>query len=103
MFCFHNTVSQSKTFTNGEKVAANIDTTTSGSETAIDVMDILAIAKIMGGLTKHEDLGDQFVLRDNAQSDPFTVNQFEVEAPSALTLDSYLLGDVDGSFATKIA
>ena len=92
-----------KTFTNGEKVAANIDTTTSGSETAIDVMDILAIAKIMGGLTKHEDLGDQFVLRDNAQSDPFTVNQFEVEAPSALTLDSYLLGDVDGSFATKIA
>ena len=28
------------------KVAANIDTTTSGSETAIDVMDILA--KIMG-------------------------------------------------------
>ena len=57
----------------------------------------MAIAKIMGGLTKHEDLDDQFVLRDASASDPFANPTFDVGGGS-LTLNSYLLGDVDGSF-----
>ena len=86
-----------KSFSSAEKVAANIDTKSTGSETSIDVLDILAIAKIMGGLTKHEDLDNQFVLRDASASDPFANPTFDVGGGS-LTLNSYLLGDVDGTF-----
>ena len=88
-----------KQFTNSEKVAANIDTTSSGSETSIDVLDILAIAKIMGGLSKHEDLIHQFVVRDNSLSDPFANPNVSIKTGFSYNLDSILLGDVDGSWS----
>ncbi len=55
--------------------------------------------KMIGSVKKHSDLGDQFVIRDSQASDPFTSPTFDVGGGS-LTLNSFLLGDVDGSYWT---
>ena len=63
----------------------------------------MEILKVIGGVKKHADLASQFVLRDNAQSDPFTNSNFVIESPSSLTLNAHLLGDADGNYKDFIA
>ena len=81
------------TLSNKGKVGADINT-----DGKVNIDDIMSILKIIGGVNKHSDLSNQFVLRNNSESDPFTNNTFKIESPSSLTLDSYLLGDADGNY-----
>ena len=53
----------------------------------------------MGGLSKHEDLTHQFVVRDNSLSDPFVNPNVSIKTGFSYNLDSILLGDVDGSWS----
>ena len=80
------------TLSNKGKVGADINT-----DGKVNIDDIMSILKIIGGVIKHSDLSNQFVLRNNSETDPFTNNTFKIESPSSLTLDSYLLGDADGN------
>ena len=55
------------------KVSADINT-----DTKVNIDDIMSILKVIGGVTKHSDLQDQFVLRDSNSSDPFSSATFDV-------------------------
>jgi hypothetical protein len=77
----------------GAKVAADIN-----EDGSVNINDIMKILKIIGKIEQHAALSNQFVVRDNSQSDPFTNNMVEFNKGSSYSLDSYLLGDVDGSW-----
>ena len=83
---------------NSAKVGADIN-----SDKKVNIDDVMEILKVIGGVKKHADLASQFVLRDNAQSDPFTNSDFVIESPSSLTLNAHLLGDADGNYKDFIA
>ena len=93
-----NSIGKVTPFTKAQMVAADIN-----QDKQVDVADIMKILNQIGKIESHSDLPSQFVLRDSKEADPFTNNTFKIESPSALILDSYLLGDVNGSYKDTIA
>ena len=78
-----------------QKVAA--DTNNDGQINALDVSNVLDMSS---GL---DNSVAKVVLRDTSQSDPFTVKTISVSAGNDLTLDAYLLGDMNASYANILA
>ena len=78
-----------------QKVAA--DTNNDGEINALDVSNVLDMSS---GL---DNSVAKVVLRDASQSDPFTVKTISVSAGNDLTLDAYLLGDMNASYANILA
>ena len=83
-----------KTPTNGQKVAA--DTNGDGLINISDVGYILDMAVNL------KNTGDG-VFRNSAVSNQFTTKTVAIQAGNDLTLDAYLIGDLDGSYANVIA
>ena len=77
----------------GAKVSADIN-----EDGKVNIDDVMKILKIIGQVEKHADLSNQFVVRDSSLSDPFTSKVVSFKSGSSYSLDSYLLGDVDGSW-----
>ena len=64
----------------------------------VNIDDVMKILKIIGQVEKHSDLTRQFVVRDSTTSDPFSDTTINIISGSSYSLNSYLLGDVDGSW-----
>ena len=78
---------------NSQKVSADIN-----QDSKVNINDIMKILKIIGGIENHSDLSNQFVVRDSTTSDPFSNTLVNLNTGSSYSLNSYLLGDVDGSW-----
>ena len=58
----------------------------------------MKILNQIGKVELHSDLNNQFVVRDGAKADPFEDDLININGSSSYILDSYLLGDVNGSW-----
>ena len=88
-----NSIGKVTPFSKAQMVAADIN-----QDKKVDVADIMKILNQIGKVELHSDLNSQFVVRDGSKADPFEDDLININGSSSYILDSYLLGDVNGSW-----